>query len=55
MDIEYVQTSKMHQRIWKLAILLDDRETSFVKELKPYMPWQFFELQILPEENTSSS
>ncbi len=43
MDIEYVQASKTHQCIRKLAILLDDGETSFVEEFKPSMPWQFLE------------
>ena len=43
MDIEYVQASKTHQCIRKLAILLDDGETSFVEEFKLSMPWQFLE------------
>ncbi len=45
MDIEYVQASKTHQCIQKLVILLDDGETSFVKELKPCMLREFLELK----------
>ncbi len=45
MDIEYKQVSKTHQCIRKLAILLEDGETFFVREFKLCMPWQFLELK----------
>ncbi len=38
-DIEYIQTRDDHQCIRKIAILLDDGATSFVREYKPCTPF----------------
>ena len=45
LDIEYVQANKSHQCIRKLAILLEDGETFFVREFRPCMPWRSLELK----------
>ena len=45
LDIEYVQANKNHQCIRKLAILLEDGETFFVREFRPCMPWRSLELK----------